>query len=324
MDVYEFVAANQRLIDARDWEGYEEAAREAARALTSKRRVQKAADIDLSGYVRALEDLIRVAVVDAESRTASALYFEYDLDNGWESGAFFCRSFEPSIIPFVEWPADFEDHVDGPALPQFSRAFRRYGWEDSPESNAVVILTVARTIAAFGRALGNAGPGPLPWAIGFHDQDPIVPLVDPRRRSVDTASLRRSLAGLDTPAAREALRLMPDDAVEASTCTARRMRWSWKFKMCDRFEWRTLGGEQLMANMPDEATYEAVGWSEGSRRVVLLGDAAETPSYCVVFEEDPAAEAIDGATYDDLDVLAAPADEAYLNSLRRLGIDPHR
>jgi len=102
------------------------------------------------------------------------------------------------------------------------------------------------------------------------------------------------------------------------------MRWSSKFKTCDRLGWRTLGGEQLMAEMPDDAVYEAVGWTTGSRLVVLLGDTAEAPSFCAVFQEDPTAEAIDGASFDDLKELAAPAEEAYLNTLRRLGIDPQR
>jgi len=43
----------------------------------------------------------------------------------------------------------------------------------------VVILTVARTIAAFGSALDSVGAGPRPWAIGFHDQEPIVFLTNP-------------------------------------------------------------------------------------------------------------------------------------------------
>lgn len=324
MDIYQFVVDNQRLIDERDWDGYEQSAQVAARGLTTKRRAHKVADTDLSEYIRALEQLIRSAVADADERSATALYFEYDLDNGWESAAFFCQSFEPPIVPFVEWPADFEEHVQGPGLPQFSRAFRRYGWTDTDESKAMVILTVARTIAAFGRALDSVGAGPRPWAIGFHDQDPIALLTNPTRRSIDRADLNAGLGDLDTPAAREALRLMPDADLEASMCTARRMRWSSKFKTCGRLGWRTLGGERLMADMPDGAVYEAVGWTAGSRLVVLLGDVAEAPSYCVVFEKDRAAEAIDEASFDDLEVLAAPAAEAYLNTLRRLGIDQNR
>jgi len=37
------------------------------------------------------------------------------------------QSFEPPFVPFVAWPADFEERIEGPVLPQFSRAFRRYG-----------------------------------------------------------------------------------------------------------------------------------------------------------------------------------------------------
>ena len=73
-----------------------------------------------------------------------------------------------------------------------------------------------------------------------------------------------------------------------------------------------------------EPFLEAAGWRAGSRHVVVMGASAEMPSQCVIFEQDPQATTPNPVTFDDLDTLAAPAEENYRSALRRHGIDPHR
>lgn len=205
------------------------------------------------------------------------------------------------------------------------KTFGRFGWNDTDESTAIVIATVARTTAAFGRALHRADPQRhLPWAIGFHDQDPVTMLADPSRRYIDSAELALALGALDTPAARLALDLLPDDHIETSSLLVRRIRWSAKFGTCRRLGWSTVGGTELMAGLRQESRVGATGWRAGRRSVVTVGDVAERPSYCVVFDNDPTAGSPSPAPFDDLAALAGPADEAFREALRRHGIDPHR
>jgi len=324
VDVYEFAAANQGLLDGGNWDAYELSSRSAAESLAGQRLIDKIAHIDLGPYTIGLEDLLHTAMSEAGELAPTAMYFEYDLDNDWESGVFYCRSFEPPVIPFVEWPADFKTYTEGPTLPEFARLFARYGWSKDGRSRGVVLLTVARTTAAFGRALTRTRPGSCPWGIGFHDQSPITVLTNPTRRRVDRTALDFGLATLGGAAADEARRLLPDSDLEASACTTRHLRWSWRFRTCRRREWRSIGGSQMMAELPDEVSLEATGWQSGTRRVVVLGPNVEAPVHCVVFEEDPDEFFVDAGSMDDLEVLAAPAEENYLAALRRRGIDPHR
>jgi hypothetical protein len=325
VDVYAFAERHATSIADGDWDAYERAGIDVALSLAAGRHVQGAAGVDLARYTSGVQRAISHARARADVLVPSALYFEYDLDNRWESNIFFCSSFEPSFVPFAEWPIGSDEHIEGPDLPAFAKAYARLGWSDTAEARAIVILTVARTTAAFGRALQVADPGgSLPWGIGFHDQDPITTVTDPTRRRLHRSALREGLERLGTPAAIAAIALLPDEVTDASMCVVRRMRWSWKFLTCRRLGWTSLGGSELMAGLPDEVRREVTGWRVGGRTIVAMGASAARPDHCVILDEVQDRPAPDGAAFDDLDALAAPADTAYRNALRSHGIDPHR
>lgn len=183
MDVYSLLEQQQAVIAEGDWDELERAGVAAAVEISGDRHLRKVIDVDLTDYTRALDHAIGDALSRVEKSDPAALYFEYDLDNGWESAIFLCSAFEPPFVPFAEWPIGSDEHVEGPALPAFAKAFGRFGWDNTEESRAMVIVTVARTTAAFGRALHRGDPQrDLPWAIGFHDQDPLTMIANPSRR----------------------------------------------------------------------------------------------------------------------------------------------
>lgn len=113
--------------------------------------------------------------------TSKAIYFEYDLDNGWQSGFYICDKYNPlSVEPENEdWACDWNgDSIDGPDFPLLSSIYnedRHDTFDKSKRSRGITLYLIARTVATFIEVMRYM---PLTninktICIGFHDQHPI-------------------------------------------------------------------------------------------------------------------------------------------------------
>jgi hypothetical protein len=134
--------------------------------------------IDLDPYVADLARAIELASHEIDGSVA-ALYWEFDVDNGWASAFYLCRTYQSERAGDDEWAADFdpEDVVPGPAMPELASLLAG-SWDRTESDVARNLYLVARTVAAFGRASATWSSA-IPLCAGYHDQDVVFRIVSP-------------------------------------------------------------------------------------------------------------------------------------------------
>jgi hypothetical protein len=107
------------------------------------------------------------------------VYWEFDLDNGWQSSFFLCASYSPEEDEDDDWASDFDeaDVVAGPRMPEFARLYDP-AWDETEGAIACNLRLIARTLGAFGRAAAASWTSPLPLCAGYHDQEILFRVVE--------------------------------------------------------------------------------------------------------------------------------------------------
>jgi hypothetical protein len=128
--------------------------------------------IDLSEYNTALTELLEQGYRRAQQAGAIAIYFEYDIDNNWDSWLFLHDQYQPEREQDDEWTCDWVDELRGPSLPAFTQVYNRYGGfhvERDSEIETTLYLC-ARNVAAFGSGVVALLPPSFAICMGYHDQ----------------------------------------------------------------------------------------------------------------------------------------------------------
>jgi hypothetical protein len=127
------------------------------------------AAIDAAEYVAGLADGAQAAASKAKALAAPAVYFEYELDNGWSSNFFICNAYSSAGS---DWASDWQDRVQGPSMLKFAAEYDSEFATDAVSQGRTVML-VARTLAALIEAT-ESWPEPLVLAVAYHDQDQVT------------------------------------------------------------------------------------------------------------------------------------------------------
>ncbi len=143
-------------------------------ALAGESVADALADLDAADYIESLEAAATAAASKAQELMAPAVYFEYDLDNGWSSNFFICRTYSAAD---PDWASDWQDRVPGPSMPIFAAQYdSRFG--DDPTSQGRTVMLVARTMAALVDATAS-WPKSLVLSAAYHDQDQVTTIWPP-------------------------------------------------------------------------------------------------------------------------------------------------
>jgi hypothetical protein len=135
--------------------------------------------INLDTYQFKLEHAYLKAVDLAKQKSSTAIYFEYDLDNEWQSHFFLCPYYTPlklydTVDAPDDWACVFDNEViQGPDLNVFSNLFSEYC-----HNGEVKAYLVARTVAVFEKVYQIHQTNDVAICIAFHDQDPIIRIHD--------------------------------------------------------------------------------------------------------------------------------------------------
>jgi len=183
VDIYEHIAEMKPLIARRDWDGLEASFRKCCEDLAGERQASKIAALDFVSYQRALENSFAKAVQGAHEAGAKAVYFEYDLDNDWQSNFFLCGEYSPEEAEDEDWACDWKAEVAGPEFPAASEVYLENNFDQTPVAKGSTLYLVARTVAACGRCVDKHPLGNLAVCIAFHDQNPIMRLRGSTRRA---------------------------------------------------------------------------------------------------------------------------------------------
>ena len=146
-------------------------------AMAGSELAERIGSVPVDAYENALRTGLAQSLALGAREQAAAVYFEYDLDNAWQGHFFICREYEPAAVGDNDWASEWLAVVDGPPLPAFAAIFAEGGFAASEAAAGSTLLLVARTVAAFMRALASAGEHfGLAVCLAFHDQDPILRL----------------------------------------------------------------------------------------------------------------------------------------------------
>lgn len=179
MDIYEYIALMKPLIVRRDWDHLEALYRNRCRDLAGEEQASRIAALDFTSYKTALEEAFAETVTQAQQTGAKAVYFEYDLDNDWESNFFLCSDYNPESAGDDDWACDWFAKVKGPEFRAASKIYLENYFDETPLAKGSTLYLVARTVAALGQGLGKH-PSTLVVCIAFHDQNPIMRLQEPQ------------------------------------------------------------------------------------------------------------------------------------------------
>ncbi|MDQ0418685.1 hypothetical protein J2Z48_002888 [Croceifilum oryzae] len=139
----------------------------------SKEDAERIKAMNLETYKGELETSLLQAMKLSKKKQARAIYYEYDLDNNWDSHFFLCSDYRPLAEQDDDWACDWEDVVKGPYLPEFARIYSENGFDSSRKAIGITLYLIARTVCAFASVCYGTDRS-VPLCIGFHDQDPIV------------------------------------------------------------------------------------------------------------------------------------------------------
>lgn len=139
----------------------------------------KIREVNLEGYEQELTALLNESIELAHKHKAKAIYFEFDLDNNWDSAFFVCGDYSPLENEDDDWASDWYEDLEGPNLEQFGEIYDINGFDENDAARGSTIYLVARTVISFIRAYNNLPTeNSLAFCIAFHDQDPILRVKD--------------------------------------------------------------------------------------------------------------------------------------------------
>ncbi|WP_195696752.1 hypothetical protein [Priestia megaterium] len=105
--------------------------------------------------------------------SAKAIYFEYDMENNWESIFFVCEEYSSLSEGDDGWASDWIDEIEGPSHKEFAQVYKENGFDTTDKARAITLFLIVRTLIAFG-TVAKSMKLDVPLCIGFHDQDPVM------------------------------------------------------------------------------------------------------------------------------------------------------
>jgi len=174
MNIYDYLDRMNEDLQIGDWDRVEAKYRELAQGVSDKKLVSRIEKIDMTEYKKSLYEAMREAIELAESQSAQAIYFEYDVDNNWTGHFCICPEYFPETEEDDDWASEWEEEVPGPTLGEFAKIYHDYGGlGDDASKNGITLYLIARTVCTFCRCVDDLPPTRLAICIAFHDQDPI-------------------------------------------------------------------------------------------------------------------------------------------------------
>jgi hypothetical protein len=170
----ESLARFPKLVAKRNFDGLESTYYNQAREWAGRSLARQIGEVDLRPYQAALTLGLAEAEKSAEEQQAQAIYFEYDMDGGWDGRFFICGRYSPESAKDEEWTDERVAEVEGPGIPEFGGFFRDYGFDRTDQAKGCTLYMIARTIAALGRSVDPATVGSAALCMGYRGQNPVL------------------------------------------------------------------------------------------------------------------------------------------------------
>lgn len=132
--------------------------------------------VALDDYTARLHDFLYQECLRLSHHAVRALYFEYDLENHWDSRLFICDRYTRSSAGDETWATHWIDSVSGPNLQEFALLYKQYGGiqAENGKEIALTFYLLARTVAAFGKAVDTVPTHKMAVCIAHRGQKKIT------------------------------------------------------------------------------------------------------------------------------------------------------
>ncbi|UYP05959.1 hypothetical protein [Priestia megaterium] len=130
-------------------------------------------NINLDTFQTQVKSSFQEAVRIVNEKSAKAIYFEYNMENNWESTFFICDGYSSLLEEDDDWASDWIDEIEGPSNKEFAQIYQKNGFDATEKARIITLFLIVRTLVAFAKAVKNIKVD-VPLCVGFHDQDPIM------------------------------------------------------------------------------------------------------------------------------------------------------
>lgn len=177
MDIFEELEVMQNMIPPKDWTEFESHYRNLCSKTANSNIAERIERVDFSEYSKELESSWKLSL--SSSDKANAIYFEYDLDNNWDSSFFVCQEYTKREFGDDDWACEWLKDLQGPKFEELTEIYADTdNFCKTPEATAITLYLIARTVATFGRIVSRQDINNLAITIGFHGQDPIMRIIE--------------------------------------------------------------------------------------------------------------------------------------------------
>lgn len=182
MNIFVSIKKMKPWINNKDWKGLESNYFTLCQTHAGKEMAERIQSLDLNSYENSLSLALEESVKKAQELSAQAIYFEYDIDNDWQSYFYLCTEYAPESDGDEDWACDWEEYIEGPTQSEISSIFEENGFDGDDSIVSITSYLIARTVASFGRCVESFVQKndlkKLPICIAFHGQDPIMRIIE--------------------------------------------------------------------------------------------------------------------------------------------------
>ncbi|QFT87700.1 hypothetical protein FIU87_03460 [Bacillus sp. THAF10] len=173
MDIFDYLEEMQKDILECSLAAFEKKYYAVCVEKSGKNEAIKIQKVNMDEYRESMKDGISQALKLAAKGSAKVIYFEYDMDNGWNSNFFICDDYKELFEEDDEWACDWFEEVNGGSLEEFSEIYLENGFNSTNKALGNTLYLIARTVVLFSSVCQKIETN-IPICIAFHDQDPIM------------------------------------------------------------------------------------------------------------------------------------------------------
>ncbi|MEI4623965.1 hypothetical protein [Bacillus cereus] len=135
MGIYEYLDQIQTELLDHSWQEIEVKYYDLCSKLAGEEQAKRIRNIDLDAFQNKLNDTLYTSIHTADKHSAAAIYFEYDMDNDWQSVFFICNDYTALLEEGDDWASDWINEVEVPNLNGFARIYAESGYHDLAPSH---------------------------------------------------------------------------------------------------------------------------------------------------------------------------------------------
>ncbi|PGO26251.1 hypothetical protein CN984_18235 [Bacillus cereus] len=173
MDIFQYLEEMQEDVFSLSVPQIESKYYDVCRTLASSEDAERIKLIPLDLYKESMRIGLKEALEIAESEEAKAIYFEYDLDNEWDSQFYVCDDYIPLEEEDDDWACEWTCDIEGPRSVELADLYGENDFDSDEKAVGITLYLIAKTVCSFISACSGVQSN-IPICIGFHDQDPII------------------------------------------------------------------------------------------------------------------------------------------------------